>query len=187
MTSWRVRPMTSPSSSHSCARSAESFLHGLTGAVEHLGVETESGHDQKQAAVRRTGVEPPDAAGERDGQSAAEIDGQAEIASEKVPRAERNDGERDSGAGQACRACGDGAIAAAGQDQIGSGLRRHPGLPFTGIFGVVSSHIGSLHPCLAMAERTAALNLSGSSSFTGFTTTAARLTGSRCGVGPSWP
>jgi len=59
--------------------------------------------------------------------------------------------------------------------------------PSPGSSGVVSSHIGSSHPCSVMAEPTMALNFSRSSSLTGFRITAARLTAGRRGIGPSGP
>ncbi len=113
---------------------AKALLDVLAGVVQHLGVQTEAGHGQEQAVVRDPGVERPVAAGKRDGQGVAEVGGQTEIAGQQVAGARRNHGQRYSGAGQAGRGRGHGAIAAAGHDQIDAGPRRRPGLPFTWIF-----------------------------------------------------
>jgi hypothetical protein len=120
-----------PQRGHRIGGPAQAFLQLLAGAREHLGVESDPGHDHERAAVGGPDVQPPIGSGQRYGQRLVHGQRQAEVAGEQIPGAARQHAKRDPRARHASRAGGDGPVAPAGQHQVNAGPHGFGGQPLT--------------------------------------------------------
>jgi hypothetical protein len=112
---------------------AEPLLERFAGPVQHVGIKAQAGHHDEQLPVDPAGVDRPLNAAERDLERLLQAQREADIASQQVAGAQRDDRQADPGAGDALRARGHRPVAAAGEDEIDPGRHRRLSLAQAGI------------------------------------------------------